>query len=356
MNYNEYRTQYQKVMLKETLKKGITIKQKCIDVVINLDKQVGLELLFRINDFDGIIMFDKFMLADLGDDDEFKEIIENDIKITKELKKTAENRLRELKEQNRYKENDNSEKDNDGNQEQANREEEYEKYFGKAQNSEGETYLLNNDMENYQDMRFTDILENRFQTYGSQKYYISNMKFNVMRIINNLQGIKMNVDMCHSPMMITYIKGEMKSFDSIQELGRTIQEMPECDEQLGMLAAEQIKVAQELKNTINKYIEQYQQKNQENLKSKGEEVASVEENKKRLKQGDELKDKENEQQKEKLEQEDEKVPKKSWELSPKQKEAIQISTQQVAKDYMERQDNTKIQIEENVKDNLGISR
>lgn len=76
-----------------------------------------------------------------------------------------------------------------------------------------------------------------------------------------------------------------------------------------------------------------------------------------------MKGKENEQQNDELgqgddglEQGDESTPRKSWELPPKQKEAIQISTQQVAKDHMERQANPQPQIEENVVEKSDVSR
>lgn len=358
MDYNEYRNEYQKVILKESLRRGVSIKQRLMDTIRNSDRQDLLELFIQTNDFEGKITSDELMLADLGDDEEFKELIENDIETTKELKKTAEDRLRELKEQNKDKENDDSEKDKDNKQgqEQENEDEEYDEHSGKAHNSEQDSSLVNNDMEDYQDLQFVYMPRNRFQTYDSQEYYVSNIKFNVMRTINSLNRIKMNVDMCPSPMMLAYLSGDKELFDSMQDLGRNIQTMPGCDEQLRMLATEQMKVAQEVKDTVDKYIQQYQQRAQEDSKNKDEGTTSLEEMEQTLQQEDEVKGKENEQQNDELGQGDESTPSKSWELPPKQKEAIQISTQQVAKDYMERQANPQPQIEENVVENSDVSR
>ena len=90
MDYNEYRNEYQKIILKESLKRGISVKQRLMETIRNSDKQEMLELFLQTNDFDGQIKSDELMLQDLGDDEEFKELIENDIEATKELKKTAE--------------------------------------------------------------------------------------------------------------------------------------------------------------------------------------------------------------------------------------------------------------------------
>lgn len=89
MDYNEYRNEYQKVILKESLKRGISVKQRLMETIRNSDKKEMLELFLQTNDFDGQIKSDELMLQDLGDDEEFKELIENDIEATKELKKTA---------------------------------------------------------------------------------------------------------------------------------------------------------------------------------------------------------------------------------------------------------------------------
>ena len=88
MDYNEYRNEYQKVILKESLRRGVSIKQRLMDTIRNSDRQDLLELFIQTNDFEGQITSDELMLADLGDDEEFKELIENDIETTKELKKT----------------------------------------------------------------------------------------------------------------------------------------------------------------------------------------------------------------------------------------------------------------------------
>ena len=111
MDYNEYRNEYQKIILKESLKRGISVKQRLMETIRNSDKQEMLELFLQTNDFDGQIKSDELMLQDLGDDEEFKELIENDIEATKELKKTAEDRLKELKEQEKDKDEEKEQDD-----------------------------------------------------------------------------------------------------------------------------------------------------------------------------------------------------------------------------------------------------
>ena len=39
MDYNEYRNEYQKVILKESLRRGVSIKQRLMDTIRNSDRQ-----------------------------------------------------------------------------------------------------------------------------------------------------------------------------------------------------------------------------------------------------------------------------------------------------------------------------
>ena len=168
MDYNEYRNEYQKIILKESLKRGISVKQRLMETIRNSDKQEMLELFLQTNDFDGQIKSDELMLQDLGDDEEFKELIENDIEATKELKKTAEDRLKELKEQEKDKD---EEKEQDDEKWQESEDDEHDEHSGKAHNSEQNSSSVNNDVENYQDIQFImPISRDRFPVYGSQEY------------------------------------------------------------------------------------------------------------------------------------------------------------------------------------------
>lgn len=358
MDYNEYRNEYQKIILKESLKRGIAVKQRLTETIRNSDKKEMLELFLQTNDFDGQIKSDELMLQDLGDDEEFKELIENDIEATKELKKTAEDRLKELKEQEKDKDEEDKDKDKDQDDEkgQESEDDEHDEHSGKAHNSEQNSSLVNNDMDNYQDLQFTmPITRNRFATYGSQEYYVANIKFNLMKSINSLHQIKMNVEKCPSPMMLAYMSSEREFFDYLQDFSRNLQTMPGCDEELKMLANEQIKAAQEVKDTVDKYIEQYKERAEKDSKDKDEETTSLEEMEDKLQQQE---DKEkDEKETDELEQDDDSTPRKSWELPPKQKEEIQRSTQQVAQEHMERQANPQpVQEQPTIEASSGFDR
>lgn len=388
MDYNEYRNEYQKVILKESLKRGLSVKQRLMETIRNSDKKEMLELFLQTNDFDGQIKSDELMLQDLGDDEEFKELIENDIEATKELKKTAEDRLKELKEQEQEKDKDEEDKDKDKEQDdekgQESEDDEHDEHSGKAHNSEQNSSLVNNDVENYQDIQFImPISRDRFPVYGSQEYYVANIKHQVNISINLMQRIKANIDRCPSPMMLMYMDGEKEFFDSVQALARNIQTMPGCDEELKMLTEEQIKAAQDVKDTVDKYIEQYRERAEKDSKDKDEETTSLEEMEDKLqqqedkdkdeKETDELEQEDEEleqdddglekeddgleQESEELEQDDDSTPRKSWELPPKQKEEIQRSTQQVAQEHMERQANPQpVQEQPTIEASSGFDR
>lgn len=374
MDYNEYRNEYQKIILKESLKRGISVKQRLMETIRNSDKQEMLELFLQTNDFDGQIKSDELMLQDLGDDEEFKELIENDIEATKELKKTAEDRLKELKEQEKDKD---EEKEQDDEKWQESEDDEHDEHSGKAHNSEQNSSSVNNDVENYQDIQFImPISRDRFPVYGSQEYYVANIKHQVNISINLMQRIKANIDRCPSPMMLMYMDGEKEFFDGVQDLARNIHTMPGCDEELKMLTEEQIKAAQDVKDTVDKYIEQYRERAEKDSKDKDEETTSLKEMEDKLqqqedkekdeKETDELEQEDEEleqdddgleQESEELEQDDDSTPRKSWELPPKQKEEIQRSTQQVAQEHMERQANPQpVQEQPTIEASSGFDR
>ena len=146
-----------------------------------------------------------------------------------------------------------------------------------------------------------------------------------MQIIVDLQRIKKSIDMCPSPTMIATVSLQRELFDNVQNVSRNIQTMPGGDEQLRTLTIEQTELAQEIKDTIDRYIEQYKQRTQEEPKGKAERETSKEER-----------------------EENKRMPRKSWELSPEEKNEIQISTQKVAKDYNKSQGNPQPQMEENI--------
>lgn len=356
MDYNEYKNEYQKIILKESFKRGISVKQRLMETIRSSDKQEMLEIFLQTNDFDGQIKYDELMLQDLGDDDEFKELIEKDVEATKELKETAEDRLKNLKEQEKDNDKEDKDKEQDDEKLQESEDDEHDEHSGKDHDSEQNSSLVNNDVKKYQDTQIiTPISTNKFPVYGSQEYYVDNIKYKVNIMINSMQKIKANIDRCPSPMMLMYMDGEREVFDSVQELAITIQNMPGCDEELKMLTEKQIKAAQDVKDTVDKYIEQYRERNEreeKGLKDKDEEKTSLKEMEDELQQQegkDEDKREKNEykqdgegpeQETEELEKDDDNnTHRKSWELSPKQKEEVQISTRQVAQEHMERQAN-----------------
>ncbi len=356
MDYNEYKNEYQKIILKESFKRGISVKQRLMETIRSSDKQEMLEIFLQTNDFDGQIKYDELMLQDLGDDDEFKELIEKDVEATKELKETAEDRLKNLKEQEKDNDKEDKDKEQDDEKLQESEDDEHDEHSGKDHDSEQNSSLVNNDVKKYQDTQIiTPISTNKFPVYGSQEYYVDNIKYKVNIMINSMQKIKANIDRCPSPMMLMYMDGEREVFDSVQGLAITIQNMPGCDEELKMLTEKQIKAAQDVKDTVDKYIEQYRERNEreeKGLKDKDEEKTSLKEMEDELQQQegkDEDKREKNEykqdgegpeQETEELEQDDDNnTHRKSWELSPKQKEEVQISTRQVAQEHMERQAN-----------------
>ena len=177
-----------------------------------------------------------------------------------------------------------------------------------------------------------------------------------------MQRIKANIDRCPSPMMLMYMDGEKEFFDGVQDLARNIQTMPGCDEELKMLTEEQIKAAQDVKDTVDKYIEQYRERAEKDSKDKDEETTSLKEMEDKLqqqedKEKDEKETDELEQEDEELEQDDDSTPRKSWELPPKQKEEIQRSTQQVAQEHMERQANPQpVQEQPTIEASSGFDR
>ena len=72
------------------------------------------------------------------------------------------------------------EKEQDDEKWQESEDDEHDEHSGKAHNSEQNSSLVNNDVENYQDIQFImPISRDRFPVYGSQEYYVANIKHQV---------------------------------------------------------------------------------------------------------------------------------------------------------------------------------
>lgn len=366
MNYDEFNTEYQKVILKEQLKRGLKIKTTLMDTLKTTDNKQYLEFFLQATDFEGYLANNEQALEDLGQDEEFKELIEQDTELINGLKKTAEGRLEQLKEQDKDKDKDknkdkDSERENDD--ELATREDDEEKdeHTGRSHNEEQNSSTVDFDMDQYRDMPyFKTIVVPVMHRYGTEQYYFQSIKANVASSINSMHRIKENIDRCPSPLMLAYMSGEREFFTQIQQFSGVLQNMPQCDEELRMLADEQREAAQQVKDTIDHYIEQYQEKFQESTQKKEDEERIFEDAEEKLQKQEELSEDDKEQEvakEEELEEDDrneemdseleqDDTPRKSWELPPQQKAEIQRGQQQVAQEYNERQANLQPEIQQ----------
>lgn len=360
MNYAEYNTEYQKVILKEQLKRGLKIKTTLMDTLKTTDNKQYLEFFLQATDFDGYLANNEQALEDLGQDEEFKELIEQDTELLNGLKKTAEERLGQLKEQDKDKDKN---KDEDENTSTLEDDEEKDEHTGRSHNEAQNSSTLETNMDSYKDTPyFKTVVIPVMPRYGTEQYYVQSIKANVASSINSMHRIKENIDRCPSPMMLAYMSNLEDFFTDIQKLAVETQNMPQCDEELRMLTDQQIEAAQQVKDTVQHYIEQYQQKFQESTKKKDDEEKTLEDAEEQLQQGENLESEDKKQEELEInsgEQEDEKgenlepeleqddeTPRKSWELSPQQKVDIQRSSQQVAQEYNERQANPQPEIQE----------
>ena len=362
MNYAEYNTEYQKVILKEQLKRGLKVKTTLMDTLKTTDNEQYLEFFLQATDFDGYLANNEQALEDLGNDEEFKELIEQDTELLNGLKKTAEERLQQLKDKNKDKDKDeeNQQDEKEGTLEE---DEEKDEHVGRSHNEEQNSSTIENDMDSYKNTPyFKTVVIPVMPRYGTEQYYVQSIKANVASSINSMHRIKENIDRCPSPMMIAYMSSLGDFFTDVQKLAVATQNMPQCDEELRMLTDQQIEAAQQVKDTVQHYIEQYQQKFQESTKKKDDEEKTLEDAEEQLQKEEELEkddktqeeletdagqqeDEKGENLEPELEQEDE-TPRKSWELSPQQKVDIQRSSQQVAQEYNERQANPQPEIQE----------
>ena len=369
MDYDEYNAEYQKVILKEQLKRGLKIKTTLMDTLKTTDNKQYLEFFLQATDFDGYLANNEQALEDLGQDEEFKELIEQDTELINGLKKTAEDRLEQLKEQ--YKDK-NKEADDETTRDE---DEENDEHNGRSHNKEQNSSTIENDMDQYRDMPyFRTIVVPVMPRYGTDQYYIQSIKANVDSSINSMHRIKENIDRCPSPLMLAYMSGEREFFTQIQQFSGVFQNMPQCDEELRMLADEQREVAQQVKDTIDHYIEQYQEKFQESTQKKEDEERTFEDAEEQLQRQEELSEDNKEQEdvreeefeeddreqddvREEIEENDrseeiepeleqDDIPRKSWELPPQQKDEIQRGQQQVAQEYNERQANPQPEIQQ----------
>lgn len=369
MNYSEYNTEYQKVILKEQLKRGLKIKTTLMDTLKTTDNKQYLEFFLQATDFDGYLENNEQALEDLGQDEEFKELIEQDSELINGLKKTAEERLEQLKEQDKDKDKD-DDKDKDSQKETRQDDEEKDEQNGRSHNKEQNSSTIENDIDQYRDMPyFKTIVVPVMPRYGSDQYYIQSIKANVASSINSMHRIKENIDRCPSPLMLAYMSNEREFFTEIQRFSGALQNMPQCDEELRMLADEQREAAQQVKDTIDHYIERYQEKFQESTQKKEDEERTFEDADEQLQKQEELSEddieqedvrdefEEDDREQEELEEDDrseemdseleqDDTPRKSWELPPKQKAEVQRGQQQIAQEYNERQANPEPEIQQ----------
>lgn len=363
MNYDGYNTEYQKVILKEQLKRGLKIKTTLMDTLKTTENKQYLEFFLQATDFEGYLANNEQALEDLGQDEEFKELIEQDSELINGLKKTAEDRLEQLKEQEKDNDKDKDKDKDKENDDEATRDEDEknDEHNEKSHNKEQNSSTIENDMEQYRNMPyFKTIVVPVMPRYGTDKYYLQSIKANVASSINSMHRIKENIDRCPSPLMLAYMSGERDFFTQIQQFSGTLQNMPQCDEELRMLADEQRKAAQQVKDTIDYYIEQYQEKFQESTQKKENEERTFEDAEEQLQKQEELSENDKEQEdikEEELEKDDrseevppeleqDDTPRKSWELTPQQKAEIQRGQQQVAQEYNERQANPQLEIQQ----------
>ena len=349
-----------------------------MDTLKTTDNKQYLEFFLQATDFEGYLANNEQALEDLGSDEEFKELIEQDSELINGLKKTAEDRLEQLKEQDKDKDKDKNkdeDKDKDPKKETREDDEEKDEQDGRSHNKEQNSSTIENDMDQYRDMPyFKTIVVPVMPRYGSDQYYIQSIKANVASSINSMHRIKENIDRCPSPMMLAYMSSEREFFTQIQQFSGVLKDMPQCDEELSMLADEQREAVQQVKDTIDHYIEQYQQKFQDSSKKKEDEERTFEDAEEQLQKDEELEqdDKEQEMDEEldqdgKEQKKDEKdeeleddgrdaeledelekddTPRKSWELPPQQKAEVQRGQQQVAQEYNERQANPQPEIQQ----------
>lgn len=355
MDYDEYNTEYQKVILKEQLKRGLKIKTTLMNTLKTTDNKQYLEFFLQATDFEGYLANNEQALEDLGQDEEFKELIEQDTELINGLKKTAEDRLEQLKEQDKDK---NKEADDETTRDE---DEENDEHNGRSHNKEQNSSTIENNMDQYRDMPyFRTIVVSVMPRYGTDQYYIQSIKANVASSINSMHRIKENIDRCPSPLMLAYMSGEREFFTQIQQFSGVLQNMPQCDEELRMLADEQREAAQQVKDTIDHYIEQYQEKFQESTQKKEDEERTFEDAEEQLQRQEELSEDNKEQEdvrEEEFEEDDREqddIPRKSWELPPQQKDEIQRGQQQVAQEYNERQANPQPEIQQQSVEDLEM--
>ena len=245
--------------------------------------------------------------------------------------------------------------------------EEKDEYAGRSHNEEQNSSTIENNMDSYKNTPYLKTVA--VPQYGTEQYYVQIIKANVTSTINSMHQIKESIDKCPSPMMIAYMSSLEDFYTDGYNFAIAIQNMPRCDEELKMLTNQQIEAIQQVKDTVEHYIEQYQQKFQESTNKKDEEEETLEDAKEQLQQGkhfekddkkqeeleadsehleDKRKNWEDEEKdsnlKSKLEQDDE-ISRKSWELSPQQKIDIQRNSQQVAQEYNEKQNNSQPEIQ-----------
>lgn len=313
MNYTEYNTEYHKVILKESLKRGIPIKQRLVDIINTTDRQDILKLYLQNNDFDGQIAFNDRILEDLGNDEEFRELIEKDTEVILLLRETAENRLKQLEEQDKNKRPEEAEQEND---------EEQDGHLEESHNSKRGRMIIGNNLEF--DEETQHIYCEPMSMIQRDGQVLAMIKRSAISAINGMRDTKMNVDRCPSPEMLVFMANSRDLYDKkTKQMAKNYMDMPECDEELRMLCEQMVIAGEQVNETVDRHIAKYQ----ESLKTKPR---------------DEEKNLEGElQQQGDGERETENIgePKKSWELSPGEKARIQRSLKQVAKKHIESQSN-----------------
>ncbi len=343
----DYNKEFQRIILEQQLKRGLDIKKKLIETLKTTDNKEYLEFFLQATDFEGFLKNNDLNLENLKDDEQMKALIEEDSQLIKGLKKTAEERLQQLKEKEKGKDKDDKDK-----KERTEQDEENDEHTGREHNKEQNSSSIENDMDISKKMpQFKVIAVPVMQRYDSLSY----MKYLVRQGTFFMEKIKENIDRCPSPMMLAYMSNNNDFYTRDQMLQRETQRMPFCDEELNMLCEQRIEAAQQVKDTVRQYIEQYRRQFEENQNKKDEEEKTFEDDEEKLQKQEKLSEDDKEQvdarnekieeddRSEEVEQEQDNTPRKSWELSPQQKVEVQKGQQQVAQEYNEGQTNPQLE-------------
>ena len=265
MNYIEYKTEYNRLILLQSLKNRIQTKSMLAEIITTIDKE-GLENILRTNDLDFKIDQNKDINQMYKYDSEISNLLEKDEQVTQKLRQIIEDRIKEL-------------------------------YMSQSIIKEAPSN------ENY----IETSKEEEPKTNG--KEYIETLKFIMKGNIARLSKINSNLGQM-PPEELLQRKTMMREFLNSYENYAMNAVQPEDDEELKQLFADEISAIQQLRDTAESLIEQYQEKSRvETSEKKGDN------------------------------QDYNQISRKSWELSQTQKDKIQNDQQKVAETYTKNETN-----------------